>query len=66
MSGKFEGVVCPKCGCKYTQVTDTRKAEGHIRRRRVCMRCRYRFNTAEVYQWALPDVPTKYPKEIKA
>lgn len=66
MSGKLDGVVCPKCGCKYTQVTDTRKAEGHIRRRRACMRCGFRFSTAEVYKWDVPGVPTKYPREVNA
>jgi transcriptional repressor NrdR len=40
---------CPKCGFADSKVTDTRlSAEGRsVKRRRTCLRCGYRFSTAE-------------------
>lgn len=40
-------MVCPKCGHRETQVTDSRDGPGSIRRRRECLNCRYRFTTHE-------------------
>jgi transcriptional repressor NrdR len=40
---------CPKCGFADSKVTDTRlSVEGRsVKRRRACLRCGYRFSTAE-------------------
>jgi transcriptional repressor NrdR len=40
---------CPKCGCQDDKVIDSRASrEGAtIRRRRECLKCRYRFTTYE-------------------
>lgn len=40
-------MVCPKCGHRETQVTDSRDGPESIRRRRECLNCRYRFTTHE-------------------
>jgi hypothetical protein len=45
MSGN--GIPCPCCGIRLSEVTDSRPAEGVIRRRRKC-RCGFRFTTWEV------------------
>ena len=38
---------CQKCGYDETKVTDSRPLEDSIKRRRVCPRCSFRFNTYE-------------------
>lgn len=47
-------IVCPKCGCGYTLIIDSRKDDteknlnDYIRRRRVCEECDERFTTYEI------------------
>ena len=47
-------LVCPKCGCEYTLVVESRKdthesnMSGYIRRRRECEKCGERFTTYEM------------------
>ena len=43
---------CPKCGSSQDKVIEAREArEGHaIRRRRVCMKCDFRFTTYEIVE----------------
>ena len=39
---------CPKCGSDQCFVVDVRPKTGYIQRRRECMFCSERFNTAEI------------------
>ena len=39
---------CPKCGSDQCFVVDVRTQNGYIKRRRECMFCAERFNTAEI------------------
>lgn len=43
---------CPKCGANTNQVRDSRPSEIDgaltIRRRRICMGCKYRWSTVEI------------------
>lgn len=39
---------CPKCGSDQIFVVETRNQPGYIKRRRECMFCSERFNTAEI------------------
>jgi transcriptional regulator NrdR family protein len=39
---------CPKCGSDQCFVADVRPQTGYIKRRRECMFCGERFNTAEI------------------
>lgn len=41
------GIVCPKCGGE-TEVTETRKCDGGLRRARRCLTCDGRLTTYEV------------------
>ena len=47
-------LTCPKCGCSYTLIIDSRKDDteknlnDYIRRRRVCEECDERFTTYEI------------------
>lgn len=44
-------MVCPKCNTDDLVVKDTRTtSDNHIRRRRVCRQCGYRFTTYEITQ----------------
>lgn len=43
---------CPYCLSLDTKVVDKRNAEGIIRRRRECLKCKKRFNTRETIEWA--------------
>lgn len=40
-------MLCPECKKSDTKVLDSRNEERFIRRRRECLRCRYRFTTYE-------------------
>lgn len=46
-------MLCPECGSYKTQVTDSRSRNregldyGHVRRRRNCFDCKYKFTTYE-------------------
>lgn len=40
-------MICPECKKSDTRVLDSRGEERFIRRRRQCLRCRYRFTTYE-------------------
>ena len=40
---------CPFCGCEKTKIVDSRNQKGKKRRRRVCLSCKRRFSTMEVY-----------------
>ena len=39
---------CPKCGCPYTLVMDSRQQKTYNNRRRKCIDCGCRFGTVEV------------------
>lgn len=43
---------CPKCGYSDSKVVDSRQSEDRktIRRRRECLRCKFRFTTYERYE----------------
>jgi len=41
------GISCPHCGSNLNTVTDTRKVEGGIKRRRRCFKCERTFVTVE-------------------
>lgn len=41
------GMSCPNCGNDGSAVIDARPAQGYFRRRRQCLKCRYRFTTEE-------------------
>jgi transcriptional repressor NrdR len=49
-------VKCPYCSCEESKVTDSRTAEGGIRRRRECLNCGLRFTTYERVQSAALQV----------
>ena len=51
---------CPKCGSDQCFVVDVRTQNGYIKRRRECMFCGERFNTAEI-----TEVEYKSFKEMK-
>ena len=57
---------CPKCRCHDTKVTDTRvSVDGQvIRRRRVCLSCGYRFQTAETVCVSYPNVVKRCGVEV--
>lgn len=38
---------CPVCSDEKTFVKDTRQVSGAVRRRRICLKCEYRFTTDE-------------------
>jgi transcriptional repressor NrdR len=42
-------MICTKCQFKDTRVLDSRETDGHraVRRRRECLKCRFRFTTFE-------------------
>ena len=42
-------MTCPECGYDTT-VRDSRRSDDQIKRRRECLRCRYRFSTIEIDQ----------------
>jgi hypothetical protein len=42
------GVTCPSCGHGETSVKWTRYQHARIRRRRICERCKVRFDTVEL------------------
>lgn len=39
---------CPKCGSNQVTVVDTRRKDEAIKRRRCCLVCGNRYNTAEI------------------
>ncbi len=41
---------CPNCGSEESRVTDSRNANGGLRRRRECLQCGFRFTTYERIQ----------------
>ena len=41
-------MVCPKCGSYQLVVVDSRNKPFGVQRRRECMDCGHRFNTAEI------------------
>jgi transcriptional regulator NrdR family protein len=43
-------VTCPSCEF-HTQVIDSRPRGAFVYRRRICMRCQYRFTTIELYRY---------------
>lgn len=47
--GGVQKMNCPKCDCD-TNIVDSRRVEGTIRRRRECQCCGYRFSTKEVIE----------------
>lgn len=47
------GLVCPRCGKRRWETTNTERLDGRIRRRRVCRSCGYKITTLEL---ALRDV----------
>ena len=49
---------CPHCGSGDSKVTDSREADGSIRRRRRCVRCAERF-------WTYERVETERPLVVK-
>lgn len=50
---------CPLCGFDDSKVVDSRPADGKIRRRRECIKCRARFTTYEVIEKPLLMVEKK-------
>lgn len=41
---------CPECESKKTKVRDSRLMKyGTVKRRRICLKCRHKFTTAEIY-----------------
>lgn len=47
---------CPNCGSEDTRVTDSRDADGSVRRRRRCRNCDHRFWTYERIETTKPLV----------
>lgn len=39
---------CPECGSNNVYCVDSRDKETHLKRRRECLECFYRFNTLEI------------------
>ena len=55
-ANRFRGIGCPKCGCRMSEVLDTRKAlRNYISRRRQCRHCGFVFSTVELAKQELPD-----------
>jgi len=52
------GMACPECGGKTCTIDSRPVADGTYRRRRVCVSCKFRFTTYELYR---PDVPVWVP-----
>lgn len=50
---------CPLCGFDDSKVVDSRPADGKIRRRRECIKCKARFTTYEVIEKPLLMVEKK-------
>ena len=50
---------CPYCGFSDSKVTDSRDAEGGIRRRRRCLGCGQRFTTFETVRATTPVIIKK-------
>lgn len=57
-----EGIPCPNCGSKISEVVNTRDRDGYIWRRRKCYRCREKFTTNET---ALSENDKRIIKKIK-
>ena len=54
---------CPKC-CRIMQVSDSRKKNNMVKRRRYCRNCNLKFTTYEVIQFdqnSLQVCPSIYP-----
>jgi len=45
--GKQDGIECPKCGCRMSNVRDTRKIGSVVKRVRVCRNCGHSYFTFE-------------------
>lgn len=43
--------ICPRCGNEETQVFEARVFHGVFRRRRICTKCKYKYDTAEILFW---------------
>lgn len=41
---------CPECGFEDSKVIDSRPTDGKIRRRRECLKCKFRFTTYEIIE----------------
>jgi transcriptional regulator NrdR family protein len=42
-----DGIACPECGYVDSKVIDSRATMNMIRRRRVCLKCEFRYTTYE-------------------
>ena len=42
------GLQCPRCQCTFSELKDSRKRGGGVRRRRMCIECGHRWNTLEI------------------
>jgi transcriptional regulator NrdR family protein len=51
-----DGLLCPRCSAVRNYVKDSRPNHFGVRRRRVCMTCKYRWTTYEVPAEECDDV----------
>lgn len=53
----MKGIACPLPGCAgNTRVVDSRIDPRGIRRRRLCIKCKHRFNTFEVHDFIIEQI----------
>lgn len=49
-------IFCKRCGQDHSTVTDSRKVKGHIVRRRTCVKCGFKWKTAEIDYWTFEQM----------
>lgn len=52
-----QGIACPDCGAVVSHVIYMRPRIGRLVRRRICLRCNFRFNTVEKIPVKTSNVP---------
>lgn len=60
------GMCCPECECEKSRVTDSRPAEGGIKRRRECIDCGARWVTFEYSEAAYQSIQKQQAQLIHA
>ena len=57
---------CPKCGCGYSNVIETKPAGNAKRRRRVCSQCGLRYTSYEMLDFDYQKLMEERKKKKKA
>ena len=55
---------CPKCGSNQTKVSWSGSEPKYVKRRRVCLKCNYRYNTIE-WQGCYINKIKSFAKKLK-